>query len=144
MDASGQMVSNDNRAALERARESWNRGDLSAYMELYDPHVVLHGYAGVEPGLPSVRRFYEQFWSAFPGSQLAFEDIIAAGDKVVCRFVIQATHAGSFQGLPATGKQIVMPGITILRFLERRCIERWSQTDSLGLLVQLGSFPAST
>jgi len=144
MDSSPQMPGDDNRAALGWARESWNRGDLSAYLELYDADVLLHGYAGVEPGLPSVRRFYEEFWSAFPGSQLAFEDIIAAGDKVVCRFVIRATHAGPFQGLPATGKKILMPGITILRFSERRCVERWSQADSLGLLVQLGAFPAST
>lgn len=30
------------RAALLRAVENWNRGDLNAYMELYDENIVLH------------------------------------------------------------------------------------------------------
>jgi hypothetical protein len=85
-----------NRVAVERARECWNRGDLSGYLQLYDSDVVLHGYAGVGPGLPSVQRFYEEFWNAFLGSQLVFDDIISAGDKLVCRFVIEATHGGPF------------------------------------------------
>lgn len=137
------MRSDEHRAALEQARGCWNRGDLSGYLQLYDPDVVLHGYAGVEPGLRSVQRFYEAFWSAFPGSQLTIEDLLSAGDTLACRFVIQAVHAGPFQGLPATGKAIVMPGITMLRFAGGRCVERWSQADALGLLVQLGAFPAS-
>jgi predicted ester cyclase len=133
----------DHRAVLERARDHWNRGDLSSYMELYDRDVVLHGYARVEPGLPNVRRFYEEFWTAFPGSQLIFEDLISATDKLACRFVIRAKHGGPFQGLPATGREIVMPGITILRFSDGRCVERWTQVDALGLLVQLGALPVS-
>ena len=45
-------------------------------------------------------------------------------------------------GVPATGHEIVLPGITILRFGGDRVIERWSQADMLGLLVQLGAVPA--
>jgi steroid delta-isomerase-like uncharacterized protein len=142
MDSSRQTFGDQNRVAVKRARDCWNRGDLSGYMQLYDPDVELHGYAGVERGLENVQRFYEEFWKAFPGSQLIFEDIISSEDKVVCRFVIEATHAGTFQGLPATGKKIAMPGMTILRFAEAKCVERWSQADSLGLLVQLGALPA--
>lgn len=143
MDTSRLPSGDDHRAALERARDHWNRGDLSGYMQLYDSEVVLHGYAGVEPGRPNVQRFYEEFWRAFPGSQLIFEDVISAEDKLACRFVIRAKHGGLFQGLPATGREIVMPGITILRFSNGRCVERWSQVDALGLLVQLGAFPLS-
>ena len=46
---------------LERAGQCWNAGDLAGYLQLYDEGVLLHGYAGVEPGLASVRRFYEGF-----------------------------------------------------------------------------------
>lgn len=143
MDSSRETFGDQNRVAVKRARDCWNRGDLSGYMQLYDPDVELHGYAGVERGLENVQRFYEEFWKAFPGSQLVFEDIISSEDKVVCRFVIEATHAGTFQGLPATGKKIAMPGLTILRFAEGKCVERWSQADALGLLVQLGALPSS-
>jgi steroid delta-isomerase-like uncharacterized protein len=128
-------------SVLRAAGERWNAGDLAGYLELYAPDVVVHGYAGVEPGLPSVRQFYASFWSAFPGSQLTFEDVFAAGDRVACRYVVRGRHAGAFQGIPPTERPIEVPGITILRFAGNRCVERWSQADFLGLLAQLGAWP---
>ena len=125
--------------ALERAGQRWNASDLSGYLQLYDEGVILHGYAGVEPGLESVRRFYESFWQAFPGSRLRFEDVFASGDRVACRFVVEGVHAGAFLGLEPTGRRISLPGITILRFCDGRCVERWSQANFLGLMAQLGA-----
>ncbi len=127
-----------NIAMLERARQQWNSGSLEGYLELYDPRVILHGYQGVEPGLASVRAFYQGFWAAFPNSPLIFEDVFGFSDKVTCRGIVQATHSGPFQGIPPTGKQIALPLITILRFNDGKCVERWSQADFLGLLGQLG------
>ncbi len=135
------MSAEQNQAALERARQQWNAGNLEGYLQLYASDVVLHGYAGVEPGLASVRQHYQAFWAAFPGVQLVFEDVFAIADRMACRFVVHATHHGPFQGIPPTGKQITVPGITILRFSEGKCVERWSQADSLSLLSQLGALP---
>jgi predicted ester cyclase len=130
-----------NSEALEQAKTQWNLGDLRGYLQLYDPSVVLHGYAGVGPGFEGVQRFYESFWAAFPGSKLSFEDTFGSGDKLVCRFVMRGTHLGQFQNLPATGRPVELAGITILRFANGKCVERWSQADFLGLLVQLGALP---
>jgi steroid delta-isomerase-like uncharacterized protein len=136
------MSAEQNQAALERAQQHWNAGDLDGYLQLYASDVVLHGYVGVEPGLGSVRQFYQGFWAAFPGSRLVFEDVFATIDRVACRFVVQATHQGPFQDIPPTGKQITLPGITILRFAAGKCVERWSQADFLSLLSQLGALPS--
>lgn len=134
----------ENRTALERAIGRWNEGDLAGYLELYDPGAVLHGYQGVEPGREGIRRFYEAFWAAFPSSQITLDDVIAGGDEVACRFTLRATHEGEFNGIPATGKEVTLPGATILRFAYGRCVERWSQADFLGLLQQLGVVPQQT
>jgi len=75
-------------------------------------------------------------------SSLVLEDVFASGDKVASRFLLQGEHRGVFQGIAATGAQINMPGITILEFRDGRCRPRWSYTDSLGLLRQLGAFPS--
>lgn len=133
------MSTEQNKAALERAQQQWNAGNLEGYLQLYASDVVLHGYAGVDPGLASVRQFYQGFWAAFLGSRLVFEDVFATADRVACRFVVHATHQGPFQGTPPTGKQISLPGITILRFAEGKCVERWSQADFMGLRAQLGA-----
>jgi predicted ester cyclase len=131
-----------NTAALQAAGAQWNAGNLEGYLGLYHPEAVLHGYAGVEPGLPGIRRFYQAFWAAFPGSQLVFEDVFASGEKVACRFRLQGEQRGVFQGITATGARINVPGITVLEFHEGRCIRRWSQMDSVGLLQQLGALPS--
>ena len=55
---------------------------------------------------------------------------------------MHGTHHGEFMGVPATGTQIALAGITILRFEGDQVVERWSQADMLGLLVQLGAVPA--
>jgi steroid delta-isomerase-like uncharacterized protein len=131
-----------NRRAVQQAVDHWNRGDLDQYLRLYSDDVVLHVYAGLEPGLENVRRFYDAWWQAFPGSQLIVKDEIAAADKVVCRLVIEGRHAGSFQGIPPSGRPISVAGFTILRFVDGRCVERWSVVDSLGLLTQIGGLGA--
>jgi predicted ester cyclase len=131
-----------NQEVLERAIDSWNRGDLAQYLRLYSDDVVLHGYAGVEPGIANVGQFYETWWAAFPASQLILDDAVAAGDKVACRFRITGTHAGPFQGMAPTGHPISVSGFTILRFSGGACVERWSLVDSLGLLTQIGALGA--
>ncbi len=45
-------------------------------------------------------------------------------------------------GVPATGRDVAIPRITILHFDGERCRERWSQVDMLGVLVQLGALAA--
>lgn len=128
-----------NREALARAIDSWNRGDLTQYLRLYSDDVVIHGYAGLDPGIANVRRFYEAWWEAFPASQLILEDAIVTSDRVACRFQITGTHGGPFQGIPPSGRPISVSGFTILRFRDGTCAERWSLVDSLALLTQIGA-----
>jgi predicted ester cyclase len=108
------------------------------YFELYAPAIVLHGYGMVEPGIDSVKHYYYGFWGAIPDARVAAEDIIEAPDKVVVRFSLTGTHRGRLLGIDGTGKTIQLTGMTILRFQEQRCVERWSVTDSLSLAIQLG------
>lgn len=107
------------------------------YLELYAPSIILHGY-GLSPGIEAVRAYYEVLWSGFPDVSLRTDDIFEAGDKVVSRFTVLGTHAGVFRGIPPTGRHIEYAGITIFRFADGRCVERWSQTDRLALMQQLG------
>ena len=132
----------DNKTVLLQAIENFGKPETrEQYFDLYDDSAVLRGYAGVEPGLKSIKQFYAQFWATFPNAQLTVEDLIEADDKVVCRFVVHATHGGNFMGVPATGKPVALPGITILRFANGKCVERWSQADFLSAMVQIGAIP---
>jgi predicted ester cyclase len=49
------------------------------------------------------------------------------------------THRGGFLSIPPTGRDVSVDGLTILHFRDGLCVERWSQADMLGWLVQLGA-----
>lgn len=131
-----------NREAIHRALECFaDPARRSSYFDLYAENVVLHGYTGVEPGLESVKQYYATFWSAFPDSQVKAEETIEQDDKLALRLVITGTHLGPFLGIASTGRAVSFAGMTILRFHDGKCVERWSVTDSLSLLTQLGVNP---
>lgn len=114
-----------------------------AYFNLYSEDIILHGYGAVEPGLDGVKRYYAGIWSVFPDARVHAEEILEIKDRVALRFIMTGTHCGPFLGLNATGRSVRLSGMTILRFVKRKCVERWSVTDSLSLLAQLGGFPAN-
>lgn len=130
-----------NEAALARAVERWNAGDLSAYLEVYADDIRLHGVTPEPMDKQAVRAFYEGLFAAFPKNHLELHDTFGAGDRLCSRFTLTGRHDGDFMGVPATGTDIALPGITILRFRDGACVERWSYADMLGLLVQIGAVP---
>ena len=87
----------------------------------------------------------KQLWTAqraaFADLRVTIEDLVAEGDKVVKRFTLRGTHTGAFEGLPPTGKQIMLDGITIVRLADGKIQEIWEAYDMLGVLQQLGVIP---
>jgi predicted ester cyclase len=125
------------------AMARYSVGDLDGYLELYDDSIVLHGY-GPEPfvGKEQVREFYAGIMAAFSDPELVGDEVFAVGDRGVIRFTLTMTHTGEFWGAPASGNRVSASGITILRFANGRCVERWSSFDFLSLLAQIGAVPA--
>jgi predicted ester cyclase len=128
--------------ALSAAFERWNAGDLDGYLALYDESIRLHGYSLEPMSKAEVRAFYEGIFSAFDKPKLEFHEVLWDGDACAIRGAMTGRHVGEFMGVPATGTEIAMPLITILHFDGERVIERFSQADMLGLLVQIGAVPA--
>ena len=90
----------------------------------------------------ATRAFYEAIWESFPSPSLEFHDMLESDNHITIRFTMTGRHEGIFMDVPPTGRSIVLPGITILRFEGDHCVERWSSADMLGLLVELGALPA--
>ena len=136
------MSVEQNEAAVRRAADAWNAGDLDGYLDLYDDEIRLHGYAPEPMDKIEVRAFYASTFAAFADLRLDFHEVFGSGEAVTIRFSMSGRHTGEFMGVAATGRPIHLDGITILHFRDGRCVERWSQADMLGLLVQLGAIPA--
>ena len=128
--------------AVSAAIESWNAGDLDGYLDLYRDDIRLHGYSPEPMGKTEVRGFYESAFAGISSNHLDFHEVLWDGDTATVRFTMTGKHVGEFMGVPPTGNAIAQTGITILHFEDGGVRERWSQADTLGLLVQIGAVPA--
>jgi predicted ester cyclase len=60
---------------------------------------------------------------------------------VTTRWTAAGTQDGELMGMPASGKQVVVSGITIDRFEDGMIVEGWTSRDTLGMMQQLGLVP---
>lgn len=64
--------------------------------------------------------------------------MIAEGDKVAVCFTAKGTHDGVFRGIPPTGKQFEVSGMTVWRFVKGKIAEEWVFSNDFDLYRQLG------
>jgi steroid delta-isomerase-like uncharacterized protein len=132
-----------NKALVHRFfEEVWSTGDLSRRDDFLAPE-----YRGHIPGaaVPIDRdgwtAWFQGFRSAFPDAGFTVEDLLADGDRVAARLTMRGTHLGPLNGVPATGRAVVVSGMSIERVADGRIVEGWNENDALGLLGQLGVLP---
>lgn len=109
--------------------------------EFLAENIELHG-SGIPPGLEVVKQWFATFATGFPDGYTTIEDIVAEEDKVAARTTFNGTHQGEMQGIPATGKNVSIPSITIFRLDNGKIAEGWLVSDNLGMMQQLGVVPA--
>jgi steroid delta-isomerase-like uncharacterized protein len=129
------MSLEENKVIARRYQEEvWGKGNLDLIEQLVAPDFVDHGLpAGMDPGFAGARRAVQGALDAFPDGEWTVEDLIAEGDKVVVRWKMQATHEHPFRGIAPGGKPVTISGITILRLVDGKIVERWVNWDSLAL-----------
>ena len=81
--------------------------------------------------------FLHAFVIAFPDATIQVEDCIAEDDAVVTRWILNGTHRGEFQGIPASGRAVQFNGIEYNRVRNGKIVEHVSQFDLAGLMQQL-------
>jgi steroid delta-isomerase-like uncharacterized protein len=137
------MSTEENKALEERSTaEVWNKGNLAVADEIFAPDVVLHGAPPELPsGIEGIKAGVTAYRAAFPDLHLTIDDLIAEGDKVVSRWTMRATHKGELFGIPATGKQVTVTGMSISRVAGGKIAESWNSSDQLSLMQQLGVVP---
>jgi steroid delta-isomerase-like uncharacterized protein len=134
------VSSRDLRATYAAIIAAVNAGDAAALNRLLIEDFVDHNPV---PGQPAGRAGFV-YWAAsartaLAGIQGTVEDTLVDGDKVAGRTRWRGTHAGSFLGVPATGKDVEFTAFHIVRFADGLAAEWWGTGDLLSALVQLGA-----
>jgi steroid delta-isomerase-like uncharacterized protein len=138
------MSTEENKALVRRWFAAFSSGDVAAVDDLYAADVVDHSPAvpNQAPGRAGIKQIVTSFRAAYPDLAFTVEDLIADGDKVASRWTARGTNTGAFMGMPATGKQVTIAGILIVRVTGGKMVESWVNFDALGMLQQLGVVPA--
>jgi predicted ester cyclase len=118
---------------LDRLETYWNRDLVSNWM----------GMAAIR-GLPAWRDAMAGFFAAFPNAAYTLDDMFFAADRGVWRGHWQATQAGEWQGVAASGRRVRWSVVIVGRFAGGRLAEDWVELDRLGLFQQLGCLPAGS
>jgi steroid delta-isomerase-like uncharacterized protein len=124
------------------AEEPW-QGRLEVIDELVDPGYVGHDPSQPEPlrGPDGLRSFVETYKAAYSDGRITVDEQFAEGDTVTTRWTGQGTNDGELLGIPATGKQVTVTGITVSRLSGGKVVEEHTVWDTFGMLRQLGVVP---
>jgi steroid delta-isomerase-like uncharacterized protein len=138
------MSADMNKALVRRVYdEVINQAQASLIDELFAPDVVTHDpLQGTAHGIEAFRQLLGMFDAGFPQHRVSIEQLIAEDNMVCVLHTHTATHRGPFMGLPATGKDVVVGGIELLRVRDGKIVELWRKDDDVSLLMQLGLLAA--
>ena len=129
-----------NKALVKPSLEAWSKGEFEVFRETVAPNVVWY----MPSRTISVRSAEELIEAGkmvrkgFPDIAFSIEEIFAAGDRVIFRYIEKGTHLGEYAGIPATGNKYEISGIDIWRIENGKVVEVRSDNDMLGLMMQLG------
>jgi predicted ester cyclase len=95
----------DPKAVIRRWVEAWNAQDLDAAEELLAPEFVRHDANLPDVGPQAERQHIADNLVAFADLHFEIEQLIAEGDLVAARYLVQGTHRGSsWASLAAAGR----------------------------------------
>ena len=124
---------------VNRFYDTWNKGEMTAFYQMIDEHVVDHDAYEPGAGLAGVKQTLDHFRSAFPDLHYKVEKIISDGDtQAAVRLTTTGTHKGALYGSPATNKQATWTEMRIIRVVNGKLLEHWANTDTLEMSIQLG------
>ena len=133
----------DAKALVRRvAEEPWN-GNWDVIDELLAESYVGHDPSQPEPirGPEGLKANLRQYVDAFSDARITVDEQFAEGDRVATRWTARGTHSGEIAGIPPTGKEVTVAGMTFSRLEGGLIVEEWVNWDALGMLVQLGAVP---
>ncbi len=119
--------------------EVLSAGNIELIETLISATYASHYPAGYElgGGPEDVRQIVTSVRRAFPTVRFTVDDLIAEGDKVVCRWTFHGVQEGDFMGIPASGRKATVMGIAVYRIVNNQIAEAWFTWDALGLMRQL-------
>ncbi len=135
-------MSDENKEVVRRFNiEVIQNGSEVAFHALMSPDFINHA---APPGMPQGP---ESMWSTFEkvlrpalsNLKIVIHDQIAEADKVTTRKTISGIHSGTLLGVPATGRELTISVIDIVRIEGGRYAEHWGLNTLSNVIATLST-----
>jgi len=125
----------------EYTQRVFNGHDPDLSSEYFTLGVRWHGgLLGTVEGSENVTEMLRGFIGALPDLHATEQDMVAAGDTVAVRYVVEATHEGNLLGITPTGRRVRWDALDIYRLADGMIVEEWAGDDLAAILYQVGAY----
>lgn len=133
-------MSEENKEVVRRFNiEVIQNGSEADFRALMAPHFVNHAAPQGMPNGPDSmwNTFQNILRPALSNLTVTIHDQIAEADRVTTRKTISGVHTGTLMGVPATGRDVAISVIDIVRVEDGRYAEHWGLNTLANVLAQL-------
>jgi steroid delta-isomerase-like uncharacterized protein len=92
-------------------------------------------------GIEGFKAYYNNYLTGFSNVTFTIVDAYGQGDKIVKHWNFKGTHTGDFFGIPATGKEVNVDGVTLVNMKDGKIAQEQDFFDNLEFMQQLGLIP---
>ena len=132
-----------------RIFQAYNDRDLDAMLTSVSPDVRITLPGGqLISGREEMRAHEQQEWEGFPDARVEVRQVIDQDSTAVAEFTWAATNTGPLHlpdgsTIPATGKRIELPCVTVVEFKDGLVAAERNYWDQMEAFQQMGLLPAT-
>lgn len=133
-----------NLATMAAVEGHWNNHDINQILANYNEDIVWQNVSMQEiyRGKAEVQRFLVDLFHALPDLTLNITFRIARGNFVAEEYVLRGTHKGPLSDVPATGRYLQIPCVSMVQMRDGKFLEDHFYYDAAHVLRQMGLFPS--
>ncbi|PQJ77307.1 ester cyclase [Polaribacter glomeratus] len=107
----------------------------------FDPDIKMISATENIVGIKDFKAYYQNYLTGFSNIEFTIVDVFGQGDKIVKHWIFKGTHTGEFFGIPASGKDVDIDGVTLVKMKDGKIAQEQDFMDNLSFYQQLGLIP---
>ena len=130
--------------------EAWNSRDVEEITLFFAPGGVYvdvtsvnNGWATPWEGHEEIRRAVADLYAAIPDFAFEVRSVHSGENFAIIEWTMRGTHSADWKTLPATGRTLSVPGVSVIEFADEMIRRQRDYWDGYLFMSQLGALPGS-